>query len=73
MFSKCKTTQYIIMYLVIILLEISTIAFGFSAEVAKTLTNYMYPIKKNVSDKNMRPAVNQMHPTDLQVFFHLIS
>lgn len=59
------------MYLVIILHKISTFALGFSAEVAKTLTNYMYTFKKNVSDKNMRPTANQMRPTD--VSFHLIS
>lgn len=65
LFSKCRTTQIIIMYVVIIQLAISTFTLGIFAEVVKNLINYMF--NTNAYDNSLRPALNQTLPTDASV------
>lgn len=44
---------------------------GFTAEVVKNLTKLIFDT--NAYDSSLRPASNQMYPTDLKVSFDLIS
>lgn len=59
------------LYVVILLVLYLPFSLGFTAEVVKNLTKYIFDT--NAYDSSLRPASNHMSVTDLEVSFDLIS
>lgn len=68
---RCIPERSIMLYVVNILLLFSPFFLAYTAKEVKNLTKYIFD--SNAHDNSLRPASNQMSPTDLKVSFNLIS
>lgn len=68
---RCIPKRGIMLYVVTFLVLSPPFSLAFTADEVKNLTKYIFDT--NAYDKSLRPASNQVSPTDLKVSFNLLS